>query len=192
MNQHSGYYDVATINQFGCKGARTGINVSVHELPIISLGNDTSVCNNLPFFLEPNNSFVSYNWSTGNNLSTQSVDTTATLSLTVTDANGCLAYDTIIVTVLNCDLTLQNVFSPDGDGVNDNFVLASNGFLNYNINVYDRWGQVVFNSLSGVNYWDGKNKLGNYVDAGTYYFTVEAVDIANQKGFWKSYVNVIK
>jgi hypothetical protein len=119
MQQFSGLYQLKTISQYGCKSSVTTANLSVHELPMLSLGNDTAICNNLPFILEPTNSFVNYNWSTGNSLSSQVVDTTETIVLVAQDVNGCEATDTIIVTVLNCDLTLQNVFTPDGDGTND-------------------------------------------------------------------------
>ncbi|MBX9784471.1 MAG: gliding motility-associated C-terminal domain-containing protein [Chitinophagaceae bacterium] len=72
---------------------------------------------------------------------------------------------------------LPNAFSPNGDGINDSFEIKP--FINPNtvihsflIRIYNRWGQLVFESNSVFKSWDGTTKKGNKVPADTYAYTI--------------------
>ncbi|GJM35643.1 MAG: hypothetical protein DHS20C18_46440 [Saprospiraceae bacterium] len=72
---------------------------------------------------------------------------------------------------------LPNTFSPDNDGINDNWCIEVEGADTYEIEIYNRWS--TFKSASGriSNYriclWDGKNNSGRFVRDGTYYFILK-------------------
>jgi gliding motility-associated-like protein len=54
-------------------------------------------------------------------------------------------------------ITVPNAFSPDGDGLNDVFkAYTPNSFASYNLYIYDRWGQLIFESEKPEEGWDGK------------------------------------
>ena len=53
-------------------------------------------------------------------------------------------------------LYIPNAFSPDGDGFNDYFRVVAQGLKDYSIEIYNRWGQMVFKSNDITNQWDGK------------------------------------
>ena len=108
-----------------------------------------------------------------------SPDQTTTYFVTGTDLNGCTGIDSAIVE--KCDvLIIPNGFSPDDDGVNDKFEIT--GIENYPdniLNVYNRWGNLIFKMKDYDNSWDGVPNVNGIkmgtgkVPPGTYYFVFE-------------------
>ena len=107
----------------------------------------------------------------------------------VYDSYGCSSEDTITIHEY-CrlvDLTLPNIFTPNGDGMNDDFIpfevewedldyMMAN-LTHIHFKVYNRWGKMVFFSTGVVPRWDGYNTKGNKSPHGTYYWIVEYADI---------------
>lgn len=99
---------------------------------------------------------------------------TYTVTLTVVNASGCVDTITQVVTVLE-GILIPNVFSPNGDGVNDEFYIPNSGLLEYNIEIFDRWGVKVFESSAPAIRWDGRSTSGQPCTDGTYYYILKAV-----------------
>jgi gliding motility-associated-like protein len=97
--------------------------------------------------------------------------------VTVTDVNGCQSTDTVFVEVLP-DLDITSGFTPNGDGVNDSWIIDNiELFPSMAVHVFNRWGVEVFES-QGYNAniaWDGTYE-GSFLPSGTYYFTIELND----------------
>jgi gliding motility-associated-like protein len=72
-------------------------------------------------------------------------------------------------------LYAPNVFSPDGDGTNDFFAFKGQGVENYSLEVYNRWGQMVFQANDLSNEWNGDYR-GTPAPLGTYVYQVKAVN----------------
>lgn len=83
---------------------------------------------------------------------------TTLYTLSVTDAAGCSATDTVRAVVLPDVLLLPTAFSPNGDGVNDIFRPANKNLKKFNMQVYNRWGELVFETDSPKQGWDGTFK----------------------------------
>lgn len=100
-------------------------------------------------------------------------DTTGTYTyvVTVTDANGCVNTDTMVITVLP-SITFPNGFSPNGDGTNDvweiDYIYL---FPDCQVEVYNRWGQLLFLSIGYQTPWDGTYN-NQPVPVGTYYYII--------------------
>jgi len=90
------------VDSNGCSSSSSTVTITVNPLPVIYLGNDTTVCDTSGLILDAGDGFAAYNWSTGATSQTIEVSTSGIYSTTVTDANGCSATDTINVTVTNC------------------------------------------------------------------------------------------
>ena len=75
------------------------------------------------------------------------------------------------------DYIIPNVFSPDGDGINDEFYLKQDAFDRcydaLNIKIYNRWGQQVFQSDDAKFSWDGNDESGKELAAGTYFVVLQ-------------------
>ncbi len=96
---------------------------------------------------------------------------------TVTNAQGCKATDSVLVLLFPCDTKsiIPSVFTPNGDNLNDtyyiNYLCATRDFR---FTVFNRWGEIVYESNDPYFHWDGKNKRGNDVSEGTYYYIMHA------------------
>ncbi|MEX2380334.1 MAG: gliding motility-associated C-terminal domain-containing protein, partial [Vicingaceae bacterium] len=97
--------------------------------------------------------------------------------------------DSIEVALKNCacDFEAPNVFTPNGDGVNDYFYPKINcQLISYKMNIYNRWGDLVFYSNQPLLQWDGRANNGKKAAEGYYTFIVEYRDVlSGQKSIEK-------
>lgn len=72
---------------------------------------------------------------------------------------------------------VPNVFTPNGDGINDLFIVSVNGVEKFSIEIFSRWGNLVF-KREGVNQivWDGRMPDGSKLQTGTYFYVIKASD----------------
>jgi gliding motility-associated-like protein len=70
------------------------------------------------------------------------------------------------------ELMIPNVFSPNGDGINDAFTIAGDGITMYTFKVYNRWGSPVWGITAKQISWDGHAWDGSQLSDGTYYYTL--------------------
>jgi len=91
---------------------------------------------------------------------------------------GCMGESQWVLIIIN---DLPNAFTPDGDGINDIFAPG------FELTVFNRWGQKVYEGLSG---WDGTYN-GRKVSPGTYYYLVNVYDENNNRTTLKGSVTVI-
>jgi gliding motility-associated-like protein len=99
---------------------------------------------------------------------------TGTNIFTWTISNGACPSSTDQVTVYVSGLEVPNGFSPNGDNINDLFEIPGLGeFQNVQLNVFNRWGNLVYSSEDYKNNWDGKNNKGGTLSDDTYYYTLK-------------------
>ncbi len=85
--------------------------------------------------------------------------------------NGCSAKDTVTISVEGSSpLIIPNVFSPNFDGMNDGFNIVGGCITSINKKIYNRWGQLLFESNQIAEEWDGKTRAGEQVPEGTYFY----------------------
>lgn len=77
-------------------------------------------------------------------------------------------------------LHVPNAFSPNGDGFNDFFVVAGDFLLDYDLRVYSRWGEEIFQSSSIDDSWDGRMPNGKGAPQGVYVFRLKATAVGNK------------
>lgn len=127
----------------------------------------------------------SWDFGDGNNASVTAPTTTHTytqsgiysVTHTVQTQYGCTNSITHSYTVI-VDIIIPNVFTPNGDGTNDNFVIDGIELLeNCELKIYNRWGRKVYESENYKNDWDGKGFA-----EGTYYY-VFTTPVASLKPF---------
>jgi gliding motility-associated-like protein len=80
---------------------------------------------------------------------------TTTYTLTIFNADSCSATETVTITVTppDCSLSIPNVFTPNGDTVNDDFKPIGASIASFELRVYNRWGVEVY---KGNQAWNGK------------------------------------
>lgn len=115
-----------------------------------------------------------YLWSNGGTDSTTNLALSpGPLAITVMDNNAC-TLDTLFTITAMTEECVPNVFTPNNDLVND-FWNLEQAFIysDTEIKVYGRFGREIFESVGYENPWDGKNKKGNDVPAGVYFYHIE-------------------
>ncbi len=171
----AGTYWVSVRSGYGCVGSDT-ITFTYHPLPFVLLPGDTTVCEEQPLVLQ---AFTTHSdsvlWSDGN--VSQAVTVRYGGTYIATGINKCgTDSDTISVKQIFCDIWLPNAFTPDGDGLNDVFrVLGNVGRLeNFNLSVFNRWGEQVFYTTDKYAGWDGQYK-GVEASVGVYVYMLEYI-----------------
>jgi gliding motility-associated-like protein len=102
---------------------------------------------------------------------------TFTVTLIVTDANGCTDTTSADYVIAN-EIAVPNSFTPNGDGKNDFFVIKGlEGFPESDLKVFNRWGSEVYDSNAYQNNWDG----GDSPD-GVYYYVLRLKNAQELKG----------
>ncbi len=97
---------------------------------------------------------------------------TTTYVVTVRDENDCTGTDTTTVNVLDSIIIyIPNIFSPNNDGINDQFLVYANAVKNFYMIIYDRWGEKVFESEDIFQPWDGNYK-GKLAPEGVYVYHI--------------------
>ncbi len=89
-------------------------------------------------------------------------------------------------------VTIPNVFTPDGDNINDEFYITSSGLKEFHIQIYDRWGIDVFESRSVNIRWDGRSTAGVELSEGMYYFNLKAISITNKDFSTKGFIQLLR
>ena len=150
------------------------------------------ICNELELIStvsDPNNAYE-YAWYLQNELiaifanPTYFFDESGTfdLGLEVTDEYGCVysnSNEVLLQNALNLEgFFVPNVFTPNGDNYNDTFILPSavSACLNYQVDIFNRWGQLVYSMTPYTAAFAGKTETGAVLPEGVYYYTMEILE----------------
>jgi gliding motility-associated-like protein len=198
-NLSPGTYTITVTDAAGCTGTQTttvgqvnNANASFTASPLtgqvplpVNFTNNSTGANN-------------YFWDFGNGSSTTTQNGSATYTtggtyqvMLIVYNNNTTCADTAMVTIIAEELVeveIPNVFTPNGDGKNDIFVLTSKGLSQVNGEIYNRWGKRVSEwSGSPSNGWNGKTDGGAEAQDGVYYYIISTVagngDVKEYKGF---------
>jgi gliding motility-associated-like protein len=121
-------------------------------------------------------------WSTGETSSSIMVNTHGVYYLKVR-LDGCEGTDSVVISN-GCYIEIPNAFTPNNDGYNDYFMprpLQSKGLVTFKMDLFNRWGQVVFTtSKCEGNGWDGMYN-GQMQPVGVYIYVIDATFIDGRK-----------
>lgn len=174
--QQTGTYSLEVTNEFGCT-YQDDIFVEMIPEPYVFLGNDTIVHPGAELMLDAGNQGVDYIWSTGD--TTQTIKAMSGNTYWVAVGNmGCMAFDTIFIDEFPaCALAVPNAFSPNGDGMNDMLYVRGSNFTEFELVIFNRWGEMIFRTTDSATGWDGTYKgKPQAPDAYNYYLKGICVD----------------
>jgi gliding motility-associated-like protein len=195
----------------GCVSTYTNTNmIQVSSFPSASFTAplSTGILAPTVSFTDNSTGATSWNWDFGDSLASSSgnisnfQNPTHTYSeigrycvkLIIGNTNGC--YDT---TQLCIDIDpefsfyVPNSFSPDGNGINDDFYCASGNFKEFKMQIFDRWGNMLFYADDINKHWNGKARAGaDLVLQDTYVYIVDIVDNKNKPHRFIGSVTIVK
>ena len=185
----NGNYWVAAQSNKGCRDTSVRIKVVVYPQPeaeIEPFPNDV-ICafDTLSLKAAPGAGY-DYRWSPakpfrlvtgaeGQDVTGVFIETNTLVTLTVYNQFGCS--DTAsawVVTKACCEVFVPNAFSPNGDGNNDFFnPVLENGQILLSMQIFDRWGKLVYNNTSLRRGWNGKYENDLEAGSGTYMYFIK-------------------
>ena len=144
---------------------------------------------------------ISYLWQfgTGDTSTTVSPNYTYiplgdfTACLIATTASGCADTACSIIDVyINSVFIIPNVFTPNGDEVNDIFTVTAIGLKSLDAEIYNRWGQKIYEWHTTNGGWDGRTESGVLAPDGTYYYIIKATGIDKKEYLEKGPFTLIR
>jgi gliding motility-associated-like protein len=159
--------------------ASQSMTVTIFPGATANAGADALIIAGDSYTLQASGSAGSYLWSPSAGLSSASVlnpvaspTTTTTYSLRVTTPQGCIANDEMTLTVVPYCIKPMNGFTPNGDGINDLWLITNgNCLLSAKVQVFNRYGAKVFEDKDYKNNWNGTYN-GKPLPDGTYYYVI--------------------
>jgi gliding motility-associated-like protein len=184
----------ATLN--GCVKTATA-TVTARPNPTVNAGPDQTIMVGEEVILSGTSSILArtITWAPALNVVNPNIlvtsarpNQTTNYTLTVVEANtGCSASDNMVVNVIPYCVKAMNAFTPNGDGINDRWQLttADQCTRNITVNVFNRYGHLVYSNPNYTNTWEGTIN-GKPLPDGTYYYSVKYTlingGIIEQKG----------
>ncbi len=157
---------------------------------------DTLACTSsiLDLVVSSNSTYV---WNTGENTQRITTQEGGIFSVIVTDTNGC--NDTVFHKItknpnaLPNEVFMPNAFTPNGDKLNENYPESKFQDIHayYNLMIFNRWGEKLFETNTPSQNWDGHN-LGTLCQNGVYMYTVNYIGCDNQRHMLKGEFNLIR
>lgn len=184
----SGYIYAYANGTAGCNSLPDSCMVTVLPVPVADFTYDslTSEGGEIDFLdLSTNATSWAWNFGDGGTSSTQnpsyqySDEGIYMVIMTASNAAGCTDSDTLFVEA-DGGIIIPNVFSPNNDGENDFFYIPSGNLKEYSLQVFNRWGQLMFSSTDKSEKWNGTYNGSPCVE-GTYFFVLIAR--SNSKDF---------
>jgi len=197
-NLSAGTYTLTVTDANGCTATATAAILTLSN-PTAAVSRDTVVIGQQNIQLWAGGG-TSYLWTPSGTLSSGTVfdpiadpSQTTTYTVVISNANNCSATDSVKITVreTDCDnlsIFMPTAFSPNNDGVNDVLYLHIAEYSciqSFTLNIFDRWGELVFQTSSTADGWDGTLR-GQPMNQGVYVYylsgTLSTGQTFNEKG----------
>ena len=137
---------------------KDSLNVVFNDTLQLELPGDTALCQGETFIIRPTANTADYTWQNGTVGGNFTATTTGLYRIIA--QNGCgrdTADMNIVFDACPCTLLLPNAFTPNGDGVNDNFrPLHACDMQDYSMTIFNRYGEKIYFTKDALQGWDGK------------------------------------
>ncbi len=196
----AGTFDITYTGTYRiCPDISAKKTVTIKPFPHIDLGPDTTMCPNAEpinisdHYADNASNGATYLWNTGHTNNNITVKEIGRYSATVT-LNGCSAADSVDIRK-DCYINIPNVFSPNGDGVNDYFLprqFLSKSVTSYKMSVFNRWGQLIFQGTNPEGRgWDGKFNDVNQPN-GVYVYIIDVAFTDTRKEHYEGNITLMR
>lgn len=140
----------------GCATFPQNVYAEVVATPQPDLGADTLFCGKELFLSLDPGDYDSYLWHDGSRQQVYEAKKEGIYTVTVFDSYSCQGSDTVILReVCPPDIYMPNAFSPNEDGHNDFFGIHGQYLVRQHLKIFNRWGQMIFESFQIDDRWDG-------------------------------------
>jgi len=191
-------YYVAMVDQAGCFSPKVPVFINVNQNPWVDWvfsETEVEIPNAIVEFNiteEHDGPIVSYLWDFGDGSTSEASDPvhqyTETgfydISLTMIDDFGCVNTQSIpraIEVIKQVAIFIPNAFTPNNDGLNDEFFVAPKLIRDFEIDIFDRWGKLVYQSMDMNFRWNGNDSSNQPMPEGVYTYRIRAVEFDGER-----------
>jgi len=154
--------------------------IDIRSPVVPDLGRDVILCEDeKPLELVAPACSCNYLWNNGTTSGSITVDQEGIYWLEVDNFSGCIGSDTVTVKQMKCEcyFYVPNAFTPNSDGKNEHFKPVYDcDVSSYNMRIYNRWGQAVFETSEIEDGWDGRFK-GSDAPGGIYVYVISYIPL---------------
>lgn len=158
-----------------CTASASGV-ITINPNPVVTITPSSTLITTLDNVIISATGGDTYFWNTGETTSniTSNPQMNAQYCVTVTTTSGCSDEACVDIFVFGeSTLHVPNVFTPNGDLINDVFYISSKNITELSFKIFNRWGESLFETSDPLKGWDGKYK-GQLVTDGVYEFILSA------------------
>ena len=153
------------------------IEITVNPLPVQPFLSEYTTCFEAavePYYLDAKNQGSTYVWSNDSTARLIAIDSPGNYQVWITTAEGCsLEFETAVEQECLEAVYVPTSFTPDGDGINDAWFVYGVDIVNFKVQIYNRWGELFFESSDLNTPWLGQRRDGNqYVPAEVYDYVI--------------------
>jgi gliding motility-associated-like protein len=182
-----------------CDRISTPVTLSIIATPIAEAGSDIYIKEGDAGSLNGSGG-ANYSWSPATYLSSATVSNpsftateTTTYILTVSDATNTCSDDDDVTVYVESPIVIPNIITTNGDGLNDTWQIENiESYKNAVIKIYNRWGNLVWESTGYPKNWDGSNyRNGEILPDGTYFYIIDLKSQIYDEPY-TGYVQIVK
>ncbi len=174
----AGLYTLLATDRVGCTDQKS-IQLIVSENPVAAFHGTDTLEMHMGDVLDAGEGMASYRWNTADSMQSIVIHAEGKYQVEMESQIGCTGRDSIYIKIIEDEIPpeshifIPNAFSPNGDGVNDVFVMKCDGLsiVDCRLSIFDRWGGEVFDSNNISQGWDGK-KNSNPCPGGVYVYKI--------------------
>ncbi len=170
----SGIYKDTLATYLTCDSIIT-TNLKVIPPPELNFIKDTVICKGKTMLLDASNQYSTYLWQDSSKNPTYTIRQEGIYWVKVSVDSNCVVIDSIKIQYQDCfiPIYIPNSFTPNGDGLNDEFKIETMAeFSEFKMYIYDRWGELLFESDDKTYAWDGTYK-GKKVNNDIYVYIIK-------------------
>ncbi|WP_187262144.1 ice-binding family protein [Pontibacter beigongshangensis] len=197
----NGAVSVVVANACGAGEATQNVT-AVPPVTAANIADNSDICNGLSYSVSPVAGTTSYTWSVPNGFTILSGQGTASIRVRA-DSPNAFGDVTLVTSNGVCDaplvrtaidlaradgaLEFPKAFSPNGDGINDNWAVSNITKYANQVTLFNRWGSEVYRKTNYQNDWNG-----NGLEAGTYFYRVSVQQCDNTSREYTGYVMIFR
>jgi gliding motility-associated-like protein len=178
----AGLYTLIATDHVGCTDQKS-IELIVSDNPVAAFHGTDTLEMHAGDVLDAGEGMRSYRWSLGDTTQSIVIQEEGKYLVEMESQIGCIGSDSVFVKLIEDEIPqdptfnifIPNAFSPDRDGINDNFNISNNNntfpISHFVLHIFNRWGEEIFQSTDITQGWDGK-KNGKDCPGGVYVYKI--------------------
>jgi gliding motility-associated-like protein len=183
---HSGTWSLRITDTLNCY-SEDSVEITIHPTPVPAFAGQDTITTEEPVEIDAGNGYASYLWNTGETEQHITAEVEDWYSVMIESLYGCAGEDSVYVQFVTAPppppppeeppgelVLLPNAFTPDGDGLNDEFkaIGQPDKLTSFSMKIFNRWGQMVFETKDVTQGWDGTYQ-GKPSPSGTYVYRLD-------------------